>query len=344
MATKKQNKLLSEEEMLDYDELFNRLSSTDSDVCAKVIKCNKLTYNGLFRIDFDYASFHIIKEYRAKKFKQLMTVYKPDYMYNSPNYIRNKITEQVETIAHHPEIFEQINNYSFANKIIAKIYSRRKGFASFRNPTALRNDVETLLKQARENNVFEQTQNLVGVWLSMLNDNAFDRTSVAFKNNNIIFHDYESFKYALSKLPSSDYLKVDGLVLNDLIKIHMPENAEAVNVIASGHKYISATNKNRYVVRLKHDISSRYNVDGETVDQMKSLYIYLRDELLPEKRTRADTVTRLKHLVNTDNWYWFQNVNIYLTNEMDVMMLKLMFPDIIEQHDHRASSLEEIKG
>lgn len=120
-----------------------------------------------------------------------------------------------------------------------------------------------------------------------------------------------------------------------IIEVSLPESYDALEIIRAGHEYIPEHDISKYVVqtiRYKHEHNAEF---AELID-------YLEKELYPQGRVKSISITTLRRKLKHS--YYNDSCNIFLTNDMDVMMLKLRFSNIILDQKVRINSLEEIQS
>lgn len=168
-----------------------------------------------------------------------------------------------------------------------------------------------------------------------------DLKSVKVHGHNIYMNDAEIIMKVLKSIDTELYNSDPVARFNKLMYVSFPENYEAYRVISDGYEYVCPDEEFKFVAQ-----TVPFSRGARNIERFSELVQYLQREFLPKGTVKAVSVATLSRRVYLRLSYHLRqdSVNIYLKNEMDLMLLKLMFGDIIMDSTVRITSLEDLDG
>lgn len=178
-------------------------------------------------------------------------------------------------------------------------------------------------------------QALVQPLLYIANNNIYDNEDFLVRGDYLYTSNIKSMIDILNNIDHKLLMKCPLASKYPIIEVSLPESYDALEIIRAGHEYIPEHDISKYVVQ-----TIRYK--DEHRSEFAELIDYLKKELYPQGRVKSISITTLRRKLKHP--YYNDSCNIFLTNDMDVMMLKLRFSNIILDQKVRINSLEEIQS
>lgn len=168
-----------------------------------------------------------------------------------------------------------------------------------------------------------------------------DLKSVKVHGHNIYMNDADIIMKVLESIDTELYNSDTVARFNKLIHVSFPENYEAYQVISDGYEYVRPDEEFKFIAQTVPLTS-----DTTNIERLRDLAQYLRREFSPKGAVKEVSIATLSRRVyqRLSHHFCQDPVNIYLKNEMDLMLLKLMFSDVIVDNAVRISSLEDLDG